>query len=157
MTPAVKLVKRCNVAHTLHSYTHDAATTGYGMEAADKLGLAPARVFKTLVVELDKDELAVAVLPVSCTLSMKLLARKLDAKKATMADKSAAQRATGYVLGGVSPLGQKRHLRTVLDRSAMDHASVFVSAGRRGLELELSPQHLVQLTDAEVADICDEN
>lgn len=157
MTPAVKLVKRCNVVHTLHSYTHDAATTGYGMEAAEKLGLAPARVFKTLVVELDKDELAVAVLPVSCTLSMKLLARKLDAKKATMADKSAAQRATGYVLGGVSPLGQKRHLRTVLDRSAMDHASVFVSAGRRGLELELSPQHLVQLTDAEVADICDGN
>ncbi len=157
MTPAVKLVKRRKVAHTLHSYDHDATVASYGMEAADKLGIAPAQVFKTLVADLDKGELVVAVLPVSSQLSMKMLARTLGGKRAAMADKGAAQRATGYVLGGVSPLGQKRRLRTVLDTSAMQYATLFVSAGRRGLEIELSPADLVQLTGAVIAKLCDDS
>jgi Cys-tRNA(Pro)/Cys-tRNA(Cys) deacylase len=157
MTPAVNLVKRRRVAHTLHSYEHDPAVASYGLEAADKLGIPPAQVFKTLVADLDKGELVVAVLPVSSTLSMKRLARTLGGKKAAMADREAAQRATGYVLGGVSPLGQKRRLRTVLDNSAMAHATLFVSAGRRGLEIEISPQDLVQLTDAAISRVCDDN
>lgn len=157
MTPAVNLVKRRRVAHALHSYEHDPAVASYGLEAADKLGIPPAQVFKTLVADLDKGELVVAVLPVSSTLSMKRLARTLGGKKAAMADREAAQRATGYVLGGVSPLGQKRRLRTVLDNSAMAHATLFVSAGRRGLEIEISPQDLVQLTDAAISRVCDDS
>ena len=154
MTPAVKLAKRRNVVHTLHSYAHDATAASYGLEAADKLGLPPAQVFKTLVADLDNGELVVAVLPVSSTLSMKRLARTLGGKKAAMADREAAQRATGYVLGGVSPLGQKRRLRTVIDNSAMAYPTLFVSAGRRGLEIELSPKDLMQLTDAQIAGLC---
>jgi Cys-tRNA(Pro)/Cys-tRNA(Cys) deacylase len=142
--------------HQVHEYTHDPASESYGLEAAEKLGLPHGRVFKTLVVQLPGAELAVGVIPVSSMLSMKLFARALGAKKAGMADAADVQRATGYVLGGVSPIGQKKRLSTVIDSSALDNATIFVSAGRRGLEIELAAQDLLQLTGGRFERICQE-
>lgn len=153
MTPAINLVKQHKISHSIHEYSHDPAAESYGLEAAEKLGIDAARVFKTLVVELDNKELAVAVIPVACMLSMKLVAKAFTAKKAAMADKNAVARATGYVLGGVSPLGQKKRLKTVIDSSASACSTMFVSAGRRGLEIELRPEDLLALTDGRFADI----
>ena len=141
------------MAHRVHAYEHDAGSASYGLEAVDKLQVPPARVFKTLVVGLEGVELAVAVVPVNKQLSMKSLARALGAKKAAMADPQAVERSTGYVLGGVSPLGQKKSLRTVIDQSAETFATIFVSAGRRGLEIELSAQDLCRLLDARFASL----
>ncbi|APZ41760.1 Cys-tRNA(Pro) deacylase [Acidihalobacter ferrooxydans] len=151
MTPAIDLAKQHGIAHRIHAYTHDPTCTAYGDEAASQLGVEADRVFKTLVVDLGDRKLAVAVLPVSCTLSLKLVARAAGARKAAMADKTVAERATGYVLGGISPLGQKKALPTVIDISARDYASIFVSAGRRGLEIELAADDLRQLTGARFA------
>lgn len=148
MTPAILLARKQDIAHQIHEYGHDPASESYGTEAADKLGLDPNRVFKTLVVELDSGELVVGVVPVSAMLSMKLIAKAAGGKKAAMADKQKVQRTTGYVLGGVSPLGQKKRLKTVIDDSARQFDTVFVSAGRRGLEIELAPADLAQLTGA---------
>lgn len=148
MTPGINSAKKAKVAHTLHEYHHDPAAASYGLEAAEKLGLDPARVFKTLVVTVDGKEPVVAVLPVSATLSMKLIAKAAGGKKAAMADKGDVQRATGYVPGGVSPLGQKKRLKTVIDESARQFDSIYVSAGRRGLEIELAPTDLARLTGA---------
>ncbi len=153
MTPAIDTARKHAVAHRVLAYEHDAGSASYGLEAAEKLELPPARVFKTLVVGLAGMELAVAVVPVNKQLSMKSLATALGAKKATMADPQAVQRSTGYVLGGVSPLGQRKSLRTVIDQSAEAFATIFVSAGRRGLEIELSPQDLCSLLDARFAPI----
>ncbi|HZJ93700.1 MAG TPA: Cys-tRNA(Pro) deacylase [Thiopseudomonas sp.] len=154
MTPAINAAKKNKVSHKIHEYTHDEAAESYGLEAADKLGVTEDRVFKTLVVMLDSKELAVGVLPVSSMLSMKLIAKALGAKKACMAEKSDVVRSTGYVLGGVSPLGQKKLLKTVVDISARNHPTIYVSAGRRGLEIELSPDDLTQLTRGAFAEIC---
>lgn len=145
MTPAIKLVRQNRIAHTVHEYSHAVAAESYGAEAAEKLAVPPARVFKTLVVELDHRELVVAVVPVSGMLSMKLLARAAGAKKAVMAAPADVERSTGYVLGGVSPLGQKKRLRTYLDVSASEFPTIYVSAGRRGLEIELPAQELLRL------------
>ncbi|WP_416396976.1 Cys-tRNA(Pro) deacylase [Allohahella sp. A8] len=152
MTPAILLARKAKVPHMVHEYQHDADAESYGGEAAEKLGQAPERVFKTLVVQLDK-ALAVAVLPVNTMLSLKQMAKACGSKKAAMADKMLAQRSTGYVLGGVSPLGQKKRLLTVIDDSANQFPTIFVSAGRRGLEIELSPADLQKLTQARVASI----
>lgn len=146
MTPAINLVKKQKVIHQVHEYTHDAASESYGLEAAEKMGVSAEKVFKTLVVILDNQYLAVGIVPVSALLSMKSIAKALGAKKALMAEKSAVERSTGYVLGGVSPLGQKKRLKTVLDASAKNYSSIYVSAGRRGLELELNPDDLLKLT-----------
>ena len=146
MTPAVRAAKQARVPFHLHEYDHDPRAESYGDEAAAKLGLDAARVFKTLVVELDTKELVVAVLPVSMQLDLKLFAKVLGTKKASMADKKGVERTTGYVLGGVSPIGQKKRLRTVIDASAKDHETVYVSAGRRGLQIELAPNDLASLT-----------
>jgi len=154
MTPAIKTAKKNKISHQIHEYSHDATSESYGLEAAEKMGVPVQRVFKTLVVVLGNKELAVGVLPVSFQLSMKLIAKALGAKKATMADKTDVQRSTGYVLGGVSPLGQKKQLKTVIDASAQNHATIYVSAGRRGLEIELNPADLTNLTRAILADIC---
>lgn len=154
MTPGINVAKKNKVAYTVHEYAHDSASESYGLEAAEKLGVAPQRVFKTLVVNLDNKELAVAVLPVSSMLSMKGIAKAAGAKKASMADQADVERSTGYVLGGVSPLGQKKRLRTIIDSSANDHSTVYISAGRRGLEIELSPADLAMLTGADNADLC---
>jgi Cys-tRNA(Pro)/Cys-tRNA(Cys) deacylase len=153
MTPGINVAIKAKVAHTVHEYAHDPASESYGLEAAEKLGVPEARVFKTLVVSLDGRELAVSVVPVSSMLGMKQIARAAGAKKAAMAAPADVERATGYVLGGVSPLGQKRRLKTFIDVSAADFPTIFVSAGRRGLEIELTPHDLKALTSASFADI----
>jgi len=153
MTPGIMAAKKAKVAYRLHEYTHDAGHSSYGLEAAEKMGVAASRVFKTLVVSLDHKTLAVAVVPVSCTLVMKSMAKACGAKKAQMAEPAEVARATGYVLGGVSPLGQKKRLPTVIDLSANEHATVYVSAGRRGLEIELAPGDLAALLQADMASI----
>ncbi len=149
-TPAVTLAARAGVAFEVHRYDHDPDEPSYGAEAAEALGVDPDRVFKTLVVVAD-ERLAVAVVPVSGELDLKKLAGALGARKAAMAHPTEAERATGYVVGGISPLGQKRKLATVVDASASRFPTIFVSAGRRGLELELPPADLVRLAGAAVA------
>lgn len=150
-TPALVALDRARVAHTVHAYEHDPSTdVGYGLEAAAAIGVPPAQVFKTLLALAD-GRLTVGVVPVDGRLDLKALARAVGAKKAEMADPAAAERATGYVVGGISPLGQKQRLRTVVDESALDHATVYVSAGRRGLDVGLAPADLVALTDATTA------
>ena len=154
MTPGIKVAQKANIQHQIHQYSHEASAESYGLEAVEKLGLDEARVFKTLVVSLDNHQLVVGVLPVSCKLSMKLLAKAFNGKKANMAVPKEVERATGYVLGGVSPLGQKKRLKTVIDASAKEFETIYVSAGRRGLEIELKPADLAKLVNARFADIC---
>ena len=144
MTPAVVAAERAGIPFTLHEYEHEAGAA-YGPEAAAKTGVEPARVFKTLVVAQD-GVLSVAIVPVAAQLDLRTLG-----KRAALADRGVAERATGYVLGGISPLGQRKRLPTLLDESALLHETIFVSAGRRGLEIELAPDDLVRLTDARVA------
>jgi Cys-tRNA(Pro)/Cys-tRNA(Cys) deacylase len=156
MTPAISAAQKAGVLHQVHEYTHDPASESYGLEAADKLGLPHGRVFKTLVAELAGGELAVGVVPVCSMLSMKRFAKALGAKKAGMAKAADVQRSTGYVVGGVSPIGQKKRLRTVIDSSALDYPTIFVSAGRRGLEIELAGQTLLQLTSGRFEKLCQE-
>jgi Cys-tRNA(Pro)/Cys-tRNA(Cys) deacylase len=146
-TPATLALDRAGVDYRLHPYDHDPRAASYGLEAAAALGVDPARVFKTLLASLD-GSLVVGIVPVSGQLDLKALARALGGSKAVMAEVSAAERVTGYVAGGISPLGQKRPLRTVLDASALDHDTIFVSAGRRGLDLEIAPADLVAITGA---------
>jgi len=153
MTPAIDLLKKVRAAHRVHSYSHDPKAASYGLEAAEKLDLEPARVFKTLLAASEKGELLVAVVPVAGSLDLKALAQAAGVKKAEMADPAAAQRATGYLLGGISPLGQKKRLRTFIDNSAQQYPTIFVSAGRRGLEVELAAEVLAQLTQAGFAAI----
>jgi Cys-tRNA(Pro)/Cys-tRNA(Cys) deacylase len=150
-TPATALLDAKRVAYQTHTYPHRAGEA-YGPEAARALGLDPARVFKTLVTEVD-GELTVGVLPVTGSLDLKALASAVGGKRAKMAEIKAAERATGYVAGGISPLGQKKRLRVVLDVTATDFPTVFCSGGRRGLEVELAPNDLVELTGAIVAAI----
>jgi Cys-tRNA(Pro)/Cys-tRNA(Cys) deacylase len=150
-TPATVLLARRKVAHRLHSYAHGGGQA-YGPEAAELLGLDPARVFKTLVAEVD-GALTVGVVPVSATLDLKALAAAAGGKRARMADVAAAERATGYVAGGISPLGQRKRLPVVVDSTAESFATVFCSAGRRGLEVELAPAELVRVTGARIAPI----
>jgi Cys-tRNA(Pro)/Cys-tRNA(Cys) deacylase len=154
MTPCILVAKKAKISYALHEYAHDPTTESYGSEAAEKMGAPEARVFKTLVVNLDSSELVVGVIPVSSMLSMKLIAKAAGAKKATMAAAADVERSTGYVLGGVSPLGQKKRIKTFIDASAEHFSSVYVSAGRRGLEIELSPNDLKNLTNGVFAEIC---
>lgn len=151
-TPATVALARAGVAFTLHAYEHDPRAASYGLEAAEALGLDPARVFKTLMASLD-GRLCVGIVPVSGQLDLKALARALGGSKAAMAEVGAAERATGYVAGGISPIGQKRAHPTVLDESALAQPTVFVSAGRRGLDLEIAPADLVRVTGAVSAPI----
>ncbi|MGW7366320.1 Cys-tRNA(Pro) deacylase [Streptomyces sp. NPDC054841] len=151
-TPATVALTAAGTAFTVHAYEHDPATPSYGEEAAEALGVAPDRVFKTLVADVD-GELTVAVVPVAGQLDLKALAAAVGGKRAAMADPAAAERTTGYVRGGISPLGQRKRLRTVLDASASAHPTICVSAGRRGLEVELSPSDLAALTGAVLAPI----
>lgn len=153
MTPAINLLKKNKVKYQVHSYEHDPRAASYGLEAAEKLALDPARVFKTLLVQTEAKELLVAILPVKHSLNLKQLANAAKVKKLEMADPQLAQRITGYLLGGISPLGQKKALRTFVDKSAADFATIFVSAGRRGLEIELQVGDLLQLTAGMSAEI----
>ena len=162
MTPAIKLAKQRNLDYKLHEYTHDSNAASFGLEAAEKLAIAAERVFKTLVVTTDAGALAVAILPVDKTLNFKKMAKALSAnkmlpcKKVQMADPKQVERTTGYVLGGVSPLGQKKRLPTVVNVSAQEQASIYVSGGRRGLEIELPPKQLATTLAARFADIVDD-
>lgn len=155
MTPAIKAAQAAGVTVKVHPYRHDPDTTNYGLEAATALGLDPARVFKTLLVMQDGDprRLAVAVVPVTGQLDLKAMATACKAKKVEMADPAQAERVTGYVVGGISPLGQKRRLPTVVDNSAGTFETVFVSGGRRGLDIEIAPGDLVRLCQATMAAI----
>lgn len=146
MTPAVRAAQAAGVAHQLLEYDHDPAAASYGEEAAARLGLQAAHVFKTLVVKSDSGRLAVALVPVIHSLDLKAAATALGVRKLELAPVTEAERATGYVVGGISPLGQRRELPTVVDASALELPTMYVSAGRRGLELALAPADLLRLT-----------
>jgi Cys-tRNA(Pro)/Cys-tRNA(Cys) deacylase len=145
-TPATRAADKAGITYTLHEYDHDPRAASYAGEAAEVLGLDPRRVFKTLVVSTGgPDDLAVAIVPSASQLDLKAVG-----KRAAMADTGRAEKVTGYVAGGISPLGQRRRLDTLVDAGALDHPTVYVSAGRRGLEIELAPADLVSLTGAEI-------
>lgn len=155
-TPATLAAEAAGVSFTMHSYVHDASAPSYGLEAAEALGIEAMRVYKTLVASIErgtKSELVVGIVPVDRQLDLKALAGALGVKRAEMAKVADAERSSGYVAGGISPLGQRRKLITVIDESIYLHDTVFVSAGRRGLEIELAPDDLVSLCDAVVAEI----
>ncbi|MFT3886682.1 MAG: Cys-tRNA(Pro) deacylase [Arachnia sp.] len=144
-TPALRALDAARVPYTVHEYEHDPRAASFGREAADALGVDPARVFKTLIAT-DGSRLVVGIVPVDKTLDLKALASALGLKRLTMADAAAAERSSGMVVGGISPLGQRRPLPTVLDASAAAHDTILVSGGRRGLDVELAPADLVRLT-----------
>jgi len=151
-TPATALLTKHKVPFTLHPYEHDPRAEAYGEEAASALGVAPERMFKTLIADVG-GKLVCGVVPVAGRLDLKALAAAVGGKKAEMADPTAAARATGYVVGGISPLGQRSQLRIVIDTSAADFETVFVSAGKRGLQMELAPSDLVRAASATLAPI----
>lgn len=153
MTPGVRAAQRAGIAHSIHEYEHDPGAASYGLEAAEKLDVAAEQVFKTLVVKLDGTRLAVGVVPVSRTLDLKAVAGALGAKRAAMAEVAEAERATGYVAGGISPLGQRKRLPTALDESALAFERIYVSAGRRGLEIAIAPADLLRLCGGTAAAI----
>ena len=147
-TPAILAAERAEVAYVLHEYAHDPRADSYGLEAAEALGVDPERVFKTLLAAVDGSRLVVAIVPVIAQLDLKALAAAAGGRKAELAKAAVAERATGYVVGGISPLGQKKRLPTFLDMSAEGYPTIHVSAGRRGLEIELAPADLAALTGA---------
>lgn len=151
-TPATVALTRAAIAFTVHEYHHDPAATSYGLEAADALGLPYAQVFKTLVASVD-GRLHIAVVPVDRTLDLKALAAAVGGKRAAMAQVADAERATGFVAGGISPIGQRRRLPTVIDATALEQERVYVSGGKRGLDIGLSPSDLVSVTSASVLPI----
>src|SRR5215468_2507054 len=152
MTPAIDAARRANIRHRVIEY-ESAVSRDYGLEAATAVGVPAEMVYKTLVAKLDAKRLAVALVPVSCELDLKALATLAEAKRAEMATPRDAERATGYVVGGISPLGQRRKLPTFIDAGVTQYEMVYVSAGRRGLELELAPVGLIELCNAKTADI----
>ena len=151
-TPALDTAESADIEYQTHSYQHDSAHESFGIEAAEKLGVDSGRIFKTLVAT-DGSELVVGVVPVDAQLDLKALAHALGVKSVTMSDVSLAERTTGYVKGGISPLGQKKALRTVIDISANNYATVYVSAGKHGLEIELAPSDFARLTNTQFASI----
>ena len=153
MTPAINLLKKEKCDFKIHKYDHDPECTNFGEEAAQKLGLDENQVYKTLLVELTPKELVVCVLPVANQLSLKDVANAFDVKKAVMANKDEAQKVTGYLLGGISPLGQKKLLRTLLDESVNKFETIFVSGGKRGLDIEVIPKDLQNLLKAKIVKI----
>ncbi len=155
MTPAIEAAKKARISFTIHQYRHDPASKSFGQEAVQALGLAPERVFKTLIASADGDRarLVVAVIPVDKHLDLKALAGVVGAKRMAMADEADAERTTGYVVGGISPLGQRKRLPLVLDESGLRYETIYVSAGRRGLEIELAPNDLLKLSAGKPAPI----
>jgi len=151
-TPALVALQESGTAFAVHEYTHDPDETAFGAEAAEALRLDPERVFKTLLADVD-GQLVVACVPVSGQLSLKALAAAVGSKRATMAEPKAAEKTTGYVLGGISPLGQRKRLPTIIDDTALHHSTIYVSGGRRGLDIELRPEDLISLTNARTAPI----
>jgi Cys-tRNA(Pro)/Cys-tRNA(Cys) deacylase len=152
-TPAVAVIEAAHVAYTLHDYDVDPSLDDYGVAVAHALGVDPARVYKTLVAKIDGSDLICAVIPVERRLDPKALARAIGGRQAALADRAEAERRTGYVRGGISPLGQRRPLPIVVDQSALEHATIYVSAGKRGLQVELAPADLARLSGAQVAPV----
>ncbi|MBP6163828.1 MAG: Cys-tRNA(Pro) deacylase [Aliarcobacter sp.] len=148
MTPAIEMLKKNKCDFKIHKYDHDPACTNFGDEAVVKLGLDASQVYKTLLVELTPKQLVVCVLPVENQLSLKDVASAFDVKKAVMANKDEAQKVTGYLLGGISPLGQKKLLKTVLDESVNKFETIFISGGKRGLDIEVKPKDLQKLLNS---------
>lgn len=148
MTPAINFLEKQKIVFSTHLYEVGSSTESYGLEAAHGLKVSPEIIFKTLVVSIQNNKYAVAIIPVSQKLSMKSLAKAVGAKKAEMADGEDVERMTGYVLGGVSPLGQKKRFMTVIDESAKDKTTVYISGGKRGLEIEISPEALCKCLSA---------
>ena len=155
MTPAIELAKQRGLDFKLHEYHHDPKVASYGLEAAAKLAVNPSQIFKTLVVVTDTGTLAVAIIPVNSSLNFKKMAKALRCKKVQMADPKQVERTTGYVLGGVSPLGQKKPLASMIDNSAQTQRTIYVSAGRRGLEIQLPTDQLAETIQAAMAELTD--
>jgi Cys-tRNA(Pro)/Cys-tRNA(Cys) deacylase len=153
MTPAIEQLNKLSVPYQLHQYQHEPSCKSFGLEAVEKLGVAEEYVYKTLVVDVDNAYLAVAIIPVAQSLNLKKVAKVLSAKKVKMADANKVKNSTGYVLGGVSPIGQKKTLKTLLDSSASALQTLYISGGKRGLEIELSPKHLALSLQANYAEI----
>lgn len=151
MTPAIKALQKAKIPFTPHEYDHDPKAESYGLEAAQKLGVMPALVFKTLVVQIDNKDYAVAVLPVEHMLSLKAIAKAFGGKKAVMGAIADVERMTGYVVGGVSPIGQKKRLKTFIDLSAQNLPTMYVSAGKRGMDIAITPQNLITATQGQFA------
>lgn len=152
MTPATQLLKKHKITFEVLSYEHDVNAHSFGLEAVEKLGLPPEQVFKTLVLETNERQLIVAITPVSQQVNLKQLAKICKAKKVQMAEAHKVENSTGYILGGVSPLGQKKRLATYIHKSAAEFTSIYVSAGKRGLEISLSPADLITLCNAQLAE-----
>jgi len=153
MTPAIVFLKKQKVSFDIHQYQHDTDAASFGIEAADKLGVEQQQVFKTIVLETEQKKLVVAIVPVDNQVNLKKLAKACKVKKVMMADKTKVQASTGYILGGVSPLGQKKRLPTFINESALAHDKIYISAGRRGLEVSLSSNDLSQLLQAQFTDL----
>lgn len=153
MTPAIVFLKKKKVSFDIHQYQHEAGAASYGIEAAQKLGIEQHQVFKTIVLETDQKKLVVAIVPLDNQVNLKKLAKACKVKKVVMADKIKVQASTGYILGGVSPLGQKKRLPTFINESALNHQQIFISAGRRGLEVSLAANDLSQLLQANFCDL----
>ncbi|GHB64285.1 Cys-tRNA(Pro)/Cys-tRNA(Cys) deacylase [Psychrosphaera saromensis] len=153
MTPAIDYLKKYNILHQVLNYQHDVNAQSYGLEAASKLNLPEQQVFKTLVVSTEKQQLVVAIIPVAAKLNLKSVAKLISCKKIVMAEPAVVERSSGYILGGVSPFGQKKRLVTVIDNSALQHNNIYVSAGQRGLEIEINPEQLITLLKAKTASL----
>lgn len=153
MTPAIQQLRKSNIKHQVFSYSHEPGSRAYGLEASEKLGIPPEKIFKTLIVESDTGKIHAALVPVSGQLNFKSFSKAAGVKKTRMADKNQILRITGYLPGGVSPIAQKKQVHTIIDASALSHDRIYVSAGRRGLQLELAPDDLADLIRADFGTI----